>query len=164
MNIVLVFFGPKNMTFNNILTQKYRTYLPVCICAECPPGYIVSSLFASLIDFQSELFSIHFHSFFFVQEIFSILRKNHISAASSCFFIVSLIVHVSHPYIIVLHVVLHKSKFSFIVTISCRVSTVDIDLNTVFAIPILQSFVLFLDLISHLMLLSSLNIQIFLVA
>ena len=37
MNIVLVFFGPKNITFHNILTQKYRTYLPVCVCAECPP-------------------------------------------------------------------------------------------------------------------------------
>ena len=38
MNIVLVFFGPKNITFHNILTQKYRTYLPVCVCAECPLG------------------------------------------------------------------------------------------------------------------------------
>ena len=28
------FFGPKNITFGNILTQKYRTYLPVCACAE----------------------------------------------------------------------------------------------------------------------------------
>ena len=37
MSIVLVFFGPKNITFHNILTQKYRTYLPVCVCAECPP-------------------------------------------------------------------------------------------------------------------------------
>ena len=37
MNIVLVFFGPINITFHNILTQKYRTYLPVCVCAECPP-------------------------------------------------------------------------------------------------------------------------------
>ena len=36
---------------------------------------------------------------FFDQEIIIILRKNHISAASSCFFIISLIVHVSHPYI-----------------------------------------------------------------
>ena len=38
MKIVLVLFGPKNITFGNILTQKYRTYLPVCACAECPPG------------------------------------------------------------------------------------------------------------------------------
>ena len=42
MNIVLVFFGPKNITFHNILTQKYRTYLPVCVCAECPPGMFCS--------------------------------------------------------------------------------------------------------------------------
>ena len=37
MKIVLLLFGPKNITFGNILTQKYRTYLPVCACAECPP-------------------------------------------------------------------------------------------------------------------------------
>ena len=30
-------FAPKNITFGNILTQKYRTYLPVCACTECPP-------------------------------------------------------------------------------------------------------------------------------
>ena len=38
MKILLVLFGPKNITFGNILTQKYRTYLPVCACTECPPG------------------------------------------------------------------------------------------------------------------------------
>ena len=32
-------FGPKDITFGNILTQKYRTYLPVCACAECPPPW-----------------------------------------------------------------------------------------------------------------------------
>ena len=37
INIVSVFFGPKNITSSNVLTQKYRTYLPVCVCAECPP-------------------------------------------------------------------------------------------------------------------------------
>ena len=39
-------FGPKNITFSNILTQKYRTYLPVCACAECPPwdSYLVRRL------------------------------------------------------------------------------------------------------------------------
>ena len=30
-------FGPKNITFGNILTHKYRTYLPVCECTKCPP-------------------------------------------------------------------------------------------------------------------------------
>ena len=30
-------FRPKNITFEHILIQKYRTYLPVCKCAECPP-------------------------------------------------------------------------------------------------------------------------------
>ena len=34
MNMDLVFFGPKNITFHNILNQ---TYLPVRVCAECPP-------------------------------------------------------------------------------------------------------------------------------
>ena len=38
MTIGLVLFGPKKITFGNILTQNYRTYLPVCACAECPPG------------------------------------------------------------------------------------------------------------------------------
>ena len=28
-------FDPKNITFGNILTQKYRTYLLVCACTEC---------------------------------------------------------------------------------------------------------------------------------
>ena len=37
MHIVPVFFGPKNITFGNNLTLKYRTYLPVCACGECPP-------------------------------------------------------------------------------------------------------------------------------
>ena len=40
---------------------------------------------------------------FFIHEIFIILRKKHISATTSCFFIAWLIVHVSHPYINVLH-------------------------------------------------------------
>ena len=31
------YFGPKNITFGNIQTQKYRTYLPVSSCSECPP-------------------------------------------------------------------------------------------------------------------------------
>ena len=31
-------FGPNNITFSNMLTQKYRTYLPVCACTECPLG------------------------------------------------------------------------------------------------------------------------------
>ena len=34
----LSFFGPKNITSGNILTQKYWTYLPVCACAKCPLG------------------------------------------------------------------------------------------------------------------------------
>ena len=33
-------FGPKNIPFGNILTQKYRTYLPVCAGTEWPPGFI----------------------------------------------------------------------------------------------------------------------------
>ena len=37
------FFGPKNITFGNILTQKYRTYLPVCACAEPRGGGLGSS-------------------------------------------------------------------------------------------------------------------------
>ena len=45
INIVSVFFGPKNITFGNILTQKYRTYLPVCACAECPPPWADISVF-----------------------------------------------------------------------------------------------------------------------
>ena len=41
MNIFSVLYGPKNITFGNILTQKYRTFLLVCGCAECPPwGYL----------------------------------------------------------------------------------------------------------------------------
>ena len=37
MNIISVLFEPKKYHFDNILTQKYWTYLPVCACAECPP-------------------------------------------------------------------------------------------------------------------------------
>ena len=35
MNIVLVLFGLKNITFGNILTQRYRAYLPVYAWADC---------------------------------------------------------------------------------------------------------------------------------
>ena len=45
MNIVLVlFYLDPNFTSGNTLTQKYRTYLPVCACAECPPGVKDESL------------------------------------------------------------------------------------------------------------------------
>ena len=46
MNMVSVLFGPRNITFGNILTQKYRTYLPICTCAEWPPGVITIYFFA----------------------------------------------------------------------------------------------------------------------
>ena len=36
-DIISILFGPKNITFGSILTQKYRTYLPVRAFAECPP-------------------------------------------------------------------------------------------------------------------------------
>ena len=39
INIISVVFGPKIITFGNILIQKYRTYLPVCVCAKCPPPW-----------------------------------------------------------------------------------------------------------------------------
>ena len=38
-NISSTIFGPKNITFGNILTQKYRTYLPACAFTECPPPW-----------------------------------------------------------------------------------------------------------------------------
>ena len=52
MNIVLVFFGPKNITFHNILTQKYRTYLPVVYVLSAPPGL------KRRIDMETGLFAL----------------------------------------------------------------------------------------------------------
>ena len=43
-NTSLASFEPKNITFRNILTQKYRTYLPVCACTECPLGTYVCTI------------------------------------------------------------------------------------------------------------------------
>ena len=40
--MVSVLFGPRNITFGKILTQKHRTYLPICTCAEllsAPPPW-----------------------------------------------------------------------------------------------------------------------------
>ena len=42
--INLSLFVPKNITFGNITTQNYRTYLPVCACTECPPWARVTLL------------------------------------------------------------------------------------------------------------------------
>ena len=36
MNIISDLLGPQNITFDNILTRKYRTCLPVCSFSECP--------------------------------------------------------------------------------------------------------------------------------
>ena len=36
LNILSALFGPKNITFGNIIIQRYRTYHPVYSCAECP--------------------------------------------------------------------------------------------------------------------------------
>ena len=38
LNMVSVLFRPGKNAFGNILAQKYRTYVPVCACAECPLG------------------------------------------------------------------------------------------------------------------------------
>ena len=39
MNLILIFFGPKSITFSKYSNPKYRTYLPTCAFAECaPPG------------------------------------------------------------------------------------------------------------------------------
>ena len=35
MAMISALCGPKNITFCNILIQKWCTYLPVCTCAEC---------------------------------------------------------------------------------------------------------------------------------
>ena len=72
MNIVLVFFGPKNITFHNILTQKCRTYLPVCVCAECPPplGTCYPTFFVVSVDVRKlqyemrHLYCVVFHGYF----------------------------------------------------------------------------------------------------
>ena len=40
MAIISVLFGPKNIALRNIFIQKYRTYLPACSYAECPPGIL----------------------------------------------------------------------------------------------------------------------------
>ena len=61
-------FAPKNITFGNILTQKYRTYLPVCACTECPPG-----LGPNLHD---ELFIFLLFIFLFVAAVVVLLRMN----------------------------------------------------------------------------------------
>ena len=42
-NIISILFGPNNITFGNILTQKFRTCLPKCACAECPPPLALST-------------------------------------------------------------------------------------------------------------------------
>ena len=46
-------FGPKNIPFGNILTQKYWTYLPVYACTECSPG-----LLARVLEFTAQLFTL----------------------------------------------------------------------------------------------------------
>ena len=43
-------FGPKNITSGNILTQKYRTYLPVCACTKCPPPWEFATVNPSLLN------------------------------------------------------------------------------------------------------------------
>ena len=40
MNIVLVFFGTKNVTFGNILTQKYRLAYPHVYVPSAFPGHV----------------------------------------------------------------------------------------------------------------------------
>ena len=37
------FIWIQNITFGNIMTKKYRTYLPVYACVECPPGALKGS-------------------------------------------------------------------------------------------------------------------------
>ena len=52
MNTVLVLFEPKNITFGNVLTQKYWTYLPGCACAEGPLGVLQEWKIYDLISSQ----------------------------------------------------------------------------------------------------------------
>ena len=63
MNIKTVLFGSKNITFGNVLTQQYRTYLLVCVWAECS-------------------FSQHGQGSLFVVSLIILVRENGLSTMS----------------------------------------------------------------------------------
>ena len=75
-NMTLISFGHKNIIFDNIVTQKYRHYLPVYACAEVPLGFhsdggpgkgYLSSLWDGIVSFVRvsfhHVFRIYGHDF-----------------------------------------------------------------------------------------------------